>query len=82
MYKRQRFDIARAARPHLAFGGGGPHYCLGANLARREIEILFDELLARVGTIEVLGAPSYSVQGIYNPIYVSLKSLPVRLAGR
>lgn len=77
-----RFDIARPAKPHLAFGGGGPHYCLGANLARREIEILFDELLARVGEIEVLGEPSYSVQGIYNPIYVSLKSLPVRLAAR
>jgi len=77
-----RFDIGRDARTHLAFGGGGPHYCLGANLAKREIAILFEELLARTGDIEVLAEPTYSVQGIFNPIYVSLKSLPVRLAAR
>ena len=77
-----RFDIDRPAKPHLAFGGGGPHFCLGANLARREIAILFEELLARTRDIEVLGPPSYSVQGIFNPIYCSLKSLPVRLAAR
>jgi cytochrome P450 len=77
-----RFDIARPQRPHLAFGGGGPHFCLGASLARREIAILFEELLARTGEIEVLGPPAYSVQGIFNPIYVSLQSLPVRLEPR
>lgn len=75
-----RFDISRDARSQLAFGGGGPHYCLGANLAKREIAILFEELLARTREIEVLAEPTYSVQGLYNPIYVSLKSLPVRLA--
>jgi cytochrome P450 len=77
-----RFDIRRDARSHLAFGGGGPHYCLGANLAKREIAVLFDELLARTREIEVLGEPRYSVQGLFNPIYVSLQSLPVRLAPR
>jgi len=74
-----RFDMRRDARSHVAFGGGGPHYCLGANLAKREISILFDELLARTREIEVLGEPGYSVQGLFNPIYVSLQSLPVRL---
>lgn len=77
-----RFDITRDARMHLAFGGGGPHYCLGANLAKREISILFSELLARTREIEVIAEPSHSVQGLFNPIYVSLKSLPVRLVAR
>ena len=75
-----RFDIRRAPNEHVAFGGGGAHFCLGANLARREIAILFDELLRRVRHVEVLGAPKYSALGIYNPILVSLKELPVRLA--
>jgi cytochrome P450 len=74
------FDIHRTPQQHLAFGGGGPHYCLGANLARREISILFEELLARVSEIEVLAPPSYSALSIYNPILVALKELPVRLS--
>jgi cholest-4-en-3-one 26-monooxygenase len=75
-----RFDIARTPNPHVAFGGGGPHFCLGANLARREIAILFEELLARTREIEVLGPPIYSPLSIYNPILVALKELPVRLS--
>jgi cytochrome P450 len=75
-----RFDIRRASNEHLAFGGGGPHFCLGANLARREIATLFDELLRRTRRIEVLGPPVYSVLSIYNPILVAPKELPVRLS--
>ena len=75
-----RFDIRRTPNEHLAFGGGGPHFCLGANLARREIAILFEELLARTREIEVLARPTYSALGIYNPVLVALKELPVRLA--
>lgn len=75
-----RFDIRRAPNEHVAFGGGGPHFCLGANLARREITILFEELLARTHRIEQLGPPTYSVLGIYNPVLVALKELPVRLS--
>ena len=75
-----RFDIARDPNHHVAFGGGGRHFCLGANLARREIAILFEELLARASEIEITGPPVYSVQGIGNPVYVSLKELPVRIA--
>jgi len=78
-----RFDIARGnPRMHVTFGGGGAHYCLGANLARREIAIMFDALLARVGKIEILGEPGYSVVGIASPVPVSLNSLPVRLTPR
>jgi cytochrome P450 len=77
-----RFDITRAENPHVTFGGGGIHYCLGANLAKREIKVMFEELLARVGDVEVLGEPEYSVQGIGNPITVSLQDLPVRLTPR
>jgi len=75
-----RFDIHRQPNEHVAFGGGGPHYCLGANLARREIAILFEELLARTRSIEVLAPPTYSALSIYNPVLVALKQLPVRLS--
>ena len=73
------FDITRSPNPHVAFGGGGMHYCLGANLAKREIRVMFEELLARVDRIEITGEPDYTVQGIGNPITFTLKSLPVRL---
>lgn len=76
------FDITRAENPHVAFGGGGVHYCLGANLAKREIRVMFEELLARASQIEILGEAEYSVQGIGNPIMMSLKDLPVRLTAR
>jgi len=74
-----RFDIHREHNEHVAFGGGGPHFCLGAHLARREIQILFEELFARTSGIELVGDPAYSVLGIGNPILVSLGRLPVRL---
>jgi cytochrome P450 len=73
------FDITRSPNPHVAFGGGGMHYCLGANLAKREIRVMFEELFARVGDIEITGEPEYTVQGIGNPITLTLKALPVRL---
>ena len=75
-----QFDIGRAPNQHLAFGGGGPHFCLGANLARFEITILFEELLARTHEIEVLQPPKYTVLGIDNPILTAMGELPVRLA--
>jgi cytochrome P450 len=74
-----QFDIRRQGNEHIAFGGGGPHFCLGAHLARREITILFEELLKRTSDIERIGDPSYSVLGIGNPILMSLGRLPVRL---
>lgn len=74
-----RFDLRRHPNEHVAFGGGGPHFCLGAHLARREITILFEELLKRTAEIEPIGEPSWSVLGIGNPILLSLGKLPVRL---
>jgi cytochrome P450 len=74
-----RFDIRRTPNEHMSFGAGGPHFCLGAHLARREITILFEELLKRTSHIEQIGDPTYSVLGIGNPILVSLGRLPVRL---
>jgi cytochrome P450 len=47
------FDIARKPNPHLGFGQG-VHYCLGANLARLELRVLFEELLSRFGTVQVV----------------------------
>jgi cytochrome P450 len=74
-----RFDIRRKRNEHMSFGGGGSHFCLGAHLARREITILFEELLKRTSDIELIGEPAYSVLGIGNPILMSLGKLPVRL---
>jgi cytochrome P450 len=75
-----RFDIARTPNQHVAFGGGGAHFCLGANLARREIAILFEELLARTSAIEILEPTRFSVLGIYNPILVVPQEIQVRIS--
>lgn len=51
------FDITRSPNPHLGYGGGGPHHCLGAHLARLEMKALFHELLMRLGNAWAVGAP-------------------------
>ena len=53
-----RFDITRSPNPHVGYGGGGPHFCLGANLARREIRVMFEQLLARLPDLEITGDPA------------------------
>jgi cytochrome P450 len=50
-----RFDVARTPNEHVAFGGGGAHYCLGANLARLEIGALFEQVLARLPDLRLAG---------------------------
>jgi cytochrome P450 len=75
-----RFDIARTPNNHVAFGGGGAHFCLGANLARREIAILFEELLARTTDMEILAPATYSGLTIDNPVLGAVSELPVRLS--
>jgi hypothetical protein len=52
-----RFDVAREPNEHVGFGGPGAHHCLGANLARREITVVFRELLRRLPDLEIIGAP-------------------------
>ncbi|MDN5915824.1 MAG: cytochrome P450 [Pseudonocardia sp.] len=49
------FDVRRSPNPHVGFGGPGPHFCLGAHLARREISVMFTELLRRAPGIAVTG---------------------------
>jgi cytochrome P450 len=56
----ERFDITRDPNEHVGFGGGGPHFCMGASLARRQLRAIFGELLHRVGDIE-LGTPELLV---------------------
>jgi cytochrome P450 len=51
------FDITRRPNPHVGFGGGGPHFCLGTALARQEMTVLFRELLTRLPTIRSAGEP-------------------------
>jgi cholest-4-en-3-one 26-monooxygenase len=73
-----RFDITRSPNPHIAFGGGGHHFCLGANLARLELRILFEELLTRMGRVEAAGAVGHLRSNFINGI----KHLPVTATRR
>lgn len=52
-----RFDVQRDPNPHVGFGGPGPHFCLGAHLARREITVMFRELFTRLPDIAATGEP-------------------------
>jgi len=70
------FDVRRADNEHIAFGGGGPHFCLGANLARAEIRILFDTIANRMPDIVQTGDPRMLRSSFINGI----KELPVRYA--
>jgi cytochrome P450 len=71
------FDITRNPNPHVGFGGGGPHFCLGAHLARLELSALFSQLAERVTAIEA-GEPSYIVSDFFNGI----RDMPVRVVAR
>jgi cytochrome P450 len=51
------FDVRRWPNEHVGFGGPGPHFCLGANLARREITVFFKELFERIPDLEISGPP-------------------------
>jgi cholest-4-en-3-one 26-monooxygenase len=74
----ERFDVGRKPNPHLAFGGGGPHFCLGASLARQEIRALFEELLRRYPDIEQIG----EVKRLRSNFIRGIKNLPVKLGPR
>jgi cholest-4-en-3-one 26-monooxygenase len=68
-----RFDIGRTANNHMAFGGGGPHFCLGANLARMEIRVMYDRLLDRLPDIHLDG----DVQRLRSNFINGVKHIPV-----
>ena len=70
-----RFDIHRNPNPHVAFGGGGPHFCLGANLARVEIRVMFEEILRRLPDLVQTGPVARLRSNFINGI----KHLPVRV---
>jgi methyl-branched lipid omega-hydroxylase len=63
-----RFDITRAPNPHVGFGGAGPHFCLGAHLARREITVMLRELLTRFPAIRAAGEPDRLLSSFINGI--------------
>jgi len=69
-----RFDVTRQPNDHVGFGGGGPHFCLGANLARREIAVMFDELFRRLPDIEISGPPDMLLSAFIHGI----KRMPCR----
>ena len=71
-----RFDITRSPNPHVGFGGAGPHFCLGAHLARREITVMLRELLHRVPEIRAAGEPDRLLSNFINGI----KHLPCELS--
>jgi cytochrome P450 len=73
----ERFDVLRNPNNHVGFGGPGPHFCLGAHLARREVNVAFRQLLTRLPDIELAGAP-VPLEPMGVPLVGGIKRLPVR----
>jgi cytochrome P450 len=67
------FDVTRDPNPHVGFGGPGPHFCLGAHLARREITLMLRELYTRLPDLELAGPPEQLRSNFINGV----KRLPV-----
>jgi cholest-4-en-3-one 26-monooxygenase len=67
------FDVTRSPNPHLGFGGSGAHFCLGANLARLEIDLIFNAIADHMPDISLAGPPERLRSGWLN----SIKHLPV-----
>jgi cholest-4-en-3-one 26-monooxygenase len=68
------FDVARTPNDHVAFGGGGVHYCLGANLARAEIKATMRQLVERLPDLELAGEP----RRLHSDFVNGIKTMPVR----
>ena len=62
------FDVRRDPNPQVGYGAGGPHFCLGANLARREITVMFEEIHRRLPELRVTGEPAYLQSNFINGI--------------
>lgn len=68
-----KFDIRRTPNEHVGFGAGGPHFCLGANLAREEIRVMFEELFRQIPDIEATSEPDY----LQSPFIHGIKHMEV-----
>ena len=71
----ERFDVTRDPNPHLAFGGYGTHHCLGASLARLELRVMFEELLAALPDLELASDAPLSLRP--SNFLVGIQSMPV-----
>jgi cholest-4-en-3-one 26-monooxygenase len=69
-----RFDVDRSPNDHVTFGGGGPHFCLGASLARMELRLIFTELVTRMPGIELDG----EVEMLRSSFVGGIKRMPIR----
>lgn len=67
------FDITRTPNDHVSFGGGGAHYCLGANLARIELKLIFREIIGRIHNIKLTAEPGRLRSNFINGI----KTMPI-----
>jgi cytochrome P450 len=63
-----QFDLTRKPNPHLAFGGGGPHFCLGSHVARLQLKAIVGELYRRLPDIETVSEPEYLTSTFINGI--------------
>jgi cytochrome P450 family 142 subfamily A polypeptide 1 len=72
-----RFDVRRSPNDHVAFGGFGRHHCLGAQLARLELRVLFEELLVRLPDI-ALAEPEAELPRRRGNFVLGIESMPVR----
>jgi len=73
----EQFDVRRDPNPQLGFGGPGPHFCLGAHLARRELSVAFRQLFDRLPDIQVTG-DAIPLDSVGLPLVGGIKHLPVR----
>jgi cytochrome P450 len=73
-----RLDVGRSPNRHVVFGAGGPHYCLGAYLAKLEVQVMFDQLLPRIADLE----PTGPVERVRTNFTNALKAMPVRVTPR
>ena len=71
-------DVTRKNVDHMTFGKGSPHLCLGNNLARMEIRLMFEELLPQLGEIELTG----DIKRVRSNFVNGIKGFPVRIAPR
>ncbi|HEU0194428.1 MAG TPA: cytochrome P450 [Gaiellales bacterium] len=70
-----RFDVGRRPNDHVSFGRGGPHFCLGAHLAKLEVKVMFEELIPRLRSIEPAAPPTRIRTNFTN----AFRAMPVRV---